>query len=380
LQRRQMTTIAAGSGGNKTDRVVAFQGGGDDMDAPIKKLMTQQQQQHPGEPLNENENATSIAQAPKLPPIRTGVNSYNIGRPIAQTVHYIWTYLRVAEHEQWDLRSDNTSTKPLMDFILPTGAMGNVAAGYMAQRMGLPIRKFVLAVNVNDITHRAVQTGKFYASDTMHKTLSDAINIQVPYNFERLLYYLTDGDHQQVARWYNNNARSCGHDDNCNNNNGGLLRLDLGETWLTKLQSVFDSARVTDEALCAALRRAHESLHYLADPHTAVALSAAEQLGYLYNDESRSGREANDRAAATAVLATASPCKFEHSVTTALGPEAWRQYYHSDQFPKAARTLMEQPEQAPILYPAVVGDSLSETQQHWEGLLQAIVTELESGD
>jgi threonine synthase len=132
-------------------------------------------------------------------------------------------------------------------------------------------------------------------------------------------------------------------------------------------------------------------LHYLADPHTAVALSAAEQLGYLYcnnNNNNNSGEDhvVNDNknettaAAATALLATASPCKFEHSVTAALGPEAWRQYYHSTEFPAAARTLMEQPERAPILYPAVVGDSLSETQQHWERLLQAVVDELEGDD
>jgi threonine synthase len=66
-----------------------------------------------------------------------------------------------------------------IDIILPTGAMGNIAGGEIARRMGLPIRKYCLAVNANDITHRVMQTGQFHKSDAMIKTLSDAINIQL---------------------------------------------------------------------------------------------------------------------------------------------------------------------------------------------------------
>lgn len=281
-------------------------------------------------------------------------------------MHYIWTYLRIAEREQWDLKPSDTNNNslPKVDFILPTGAMGNVAAGYMAQRMGLPIRKFVLAVNVNDITHRVVQTGAFHAHDVMHKTLSDAINIQVPYNMERLFYYLTDGDHRQVAEWYEQGMQK-------ESTSNGSLRIVLEKAWLTKLQSVFDSARVTDEAMCTALRKAQTIFDYLADPHTAVALSAAEQLGYLYDVHKKT-----KTAAATALLATASPCKFEHSVTEAVGPTAWLEYANSSDFPVAAKALMQQLERAPIRYPAISFD-LNETQQHWEELLQKVVAELE---
>lgn len=67
----------------------------------------------------------------------------------------------------------------VLDIVLPTGAMGNVAGGYMAKKMGLPLGKLCCGVNINDITHRAIQTGKFHRSDSMEKTLSDAINIQV---------------------------------------------------------------------------------------------------------------------------------------------------------------------------------------------------------
>lgn len=66
-----------------------------------------------------------------------------------------------------------------IDIILPTGAMGNIAGGEIARKMGLPIRKYCLAVNANDITYRVMQTGQFHKSEAMIKTLSDAINIQL---------------------------------------------------------------------------------------------------------------------------------------------------------------------------------------------------------
>lgn len=85
----------------------------------------------------------------------------------------VWTYLRVIEQVPTANMGDE------IDIILPTGAMGNIVGGEIARQMGLPIRKFCAAVNANDITHRAMQTGKFHKSSAMIKTLSDAINIQI---------------------------------------------------------------------------------------------------------------------------------------------------------------------------------------------------------
>lgn len=67
----------------------------------------------------------------------------------------------------------------VIDIILPTGAMGNIAGGYMAKKMGIPINRLCAGVNINDIIHRVINSGKFYKSERMKKTLSDAINIQV---------------------------------------------------------------------------------------------------------------------------------------------------------------------------------------------------------
>ena len=87
----------------------------------------------------------------------------------------IWTYLRVAEKEGIE---PGDVDRPI-DIILPTGAMGNIAGGYMAKKMGVPIGQLCAAVNINDITHRAFSRGEFHKSARMEKTLSDAINIQV---------------------------------------------------------------------------------------------------------------------------------------------------------------------------------------------------------
>lgn len=106
-----------------------------------------------------------------------GINSYNFGRVLAQTVHYFWSYFKMTEK------------KEKVTFALPIGAMGNIAAGHLAKICGLPIARFVGSVNINDITHRVFSKGEFHIEEEMFKNLSEAINIQAPYNFERVLYW-----------------------------------------------------------------------------------------------------------------------------------------------------------------------------------------------
>ena len=112
-----------------------------------------------------------------------------------QMIHAIWTYLRVVE------QVNGTIGVTVVDFILPTGAMGNMTGSYMAKKMGVPIGMMCAGVNINDITHRVVQTGKFHREETMKMTLSEALNIQVPYNFERILFYLTQSNDKLVKEW-----------------------------------------------------------------------------------------------------------------------------------------------------------------------------------
>ncbi|CAD7922294.1 unnamed protein product [Amoebophrya sp. A25] len=175
LQRKQMTTVQS-----KAAKVIAFEGGGDDLDGVIKNLS-------------------------RTLPNLVGVNSFNIGRPVAQTVYYFWIYLQMlaasttsaalAEEplgvqKQEKQRGDvDQEALPLVDFAVPTGAMGNLTAGFFARRLGVPIRNLVTACNVNDVTYRTLSSGIFERAPEMHKNVAEAMNIQVPYNFERLLYF-----------------------------------------------------------------------------------------------------------------------------------------------------------------------------------------------
>ena len=153
-------------------------------------------------------------------------------------------------------------------------------------------------MNANDITHRTITRGEFHRSEHMAKTLSDAINIQVPYNMERVLYYLTGQDTALIRTWMAEMDATG--------------RLTLPANWLQKMQEVFASARVDDEAMCACIRKSAEEYSYLPCPHSAVALAA-----HFATCET---------AVPRVVFATASPCKFEHSVATALGSDAWKRY------------------------------------------------------
>ena len=236
--------------------------------------------------------------------------------------------------------------------------MGNVAGGFMAKRMGVPLGKFYTAVNANDITHRAIQTGKFYKSDKMIMTLSEAINIQLPYNFERILFYLSGGDTDRIKQWM-------ATVDATNKN-------DLPPDWLDLLQQDFQSARVSDEEMCDTMRRVVTDYQYVTDPHTAVAFSAADKFGF-YSSQSKQKEARNQHP--IILLSTASPCKFEESITTALGTDGWDQYFKTS-FPVAAKEILEKREIEPILYKAVDIGSLEESQKEWEVKAQCILDEL----
>jgi threonine synthase len=266
---------------------------------------------------------------------------------------------------------------PVVDIVLPTGAMGNIAGGYMAKKMGLPLGKLNPGVNINDITHRVVQTGEFHRNPIMHKTLSEAINIQVPYNFERLLFYLTNGNHALVLAWMTEMNEK--------------QKLNLNRDWLTCMQRDFNSARVTDDEMCTTIRFYLESYNYLVDPNTAVALCAAQKLGYttatatattttttttdaVGSNETTLSLLSPPVVAAVAVLSTASPCKFQEAVTAAIGADEWSNYLQNG-FPESAKRILELPEIPPIMYHKKE-DSLADCQIKWEQQARSIIAEL----
>jgi threonine synthase len=250
--------------------------------------------------------------------------------------------------------------------VVPTGAMGNIVGGYMAKKMGVPIGRLCAGTNINDIVYRVMHTGQFHRSNRMERTLSEAINIQLvslsygdvrnvhstrfilllfhlyifqPYNFERLLYYLTDCNSTLVKEWM----------DTVDNTS----KLDLDSTWLSRLQDEFAAERVTDDAMCATIQSIKQDYDYTVDPHTAVAFSSAMSLGYNLRQQT----------SLVAILSTASPCKFQESMTVALGSEGWNDYVNTE-YPEQAGRIMEMTQIEPIVY---------RKGEDWEALTRRIV-------
>lgn len=312
LQRKQMTCAASDA-----IRVCCFDGGGDDMDAPIKRL--------------------SLGAAFQAAHGLTGINSYNIVRPLAQMVHYVWAFLRCRE-----LFSCTT-----LDVVVPTGAMGNLVAATFVRQRGVPLGKLCAATNVNDISFRAFTEGDFSRAPEMLKTRSDAINIQVPYNFERVLYYALGGDAIGTRRAMDLFAEN------------DALRLDAA-----RFAATYRAARVDDAATLDALRRCRDVHGLTCDPHAAVALAGAEALGYGVFD---------DGETPVAILATAHACKFQEAVVEAIGDAAWREYRGSSNFPARAKGLEAAPEVEPLALRRRAGESLDDAQRRWEVMIRALL-------
>src|SRR5210317_1592963 len=114
-----------------------------------------------------------------------GVNSINWARIIAQAVYYFYSYFLIDPNNQ------------KVNFSVPTGNFGDVYAGYLAKKMGLPINKLIVATNQNDILHRAISKGSYEAQE-VSETNSPSMDIQIASNFERLLYDLNEGDDLQT--------------------------------------------------------------------------------------------------------------------------------------------------------------------------------------
>jgi threonine synthase len=242
----------------------------------------------------------------------------------------------------------------------------------MAKKIGVPFGNLCAGVNANDFTHRAFSTGDVRRIDEpMKPSLSDAINIQLPYNLERLLFYLTDQDHAKVKAWYEQlEHKSQGG----GGSGGGSFDLTADDNWLAKLQSEFRSAKVLDDSLCDTIQRILDVYGYWVDPHTGVAFGAAEQLGYL-SVASSGSTTATANNNPVAVMATASPCKFQAAMTKAVGGDRWSDY-ETHHFPARGRDLQDQEERPPNRYVSDPDKTLEENQLVWEAKTRALIAKL----
>ncbi len=251
IQERQMTTVLDANVHN-----IAVQGTFDDAQRIVKTLF----------------NDLPFKQQYRL----GAVNSINLARILAQTIYYFYAWGRISGG---DLRRR-------VSFSVPTGNFGDVFAGWLAKRMGLPIDRLIVATNRNAILSRFVETGVYRAGEVYH-TLSPAMDIQLASNFERYLYYLLDEDPAAVRALLAEMEQT------------GQLQVD-GERQ-RRVAEDFDARAVSDAETLAEIRRVYRTSGYLLCPHTAVGACAAA--------------DTTDAV----VLATAHPAKFDAAVVKAIG-------------------------------------------------------------
>nr|WP_294813646.1 threonine synthase [uncultured Sphingomonas sp.] len=251
VQRRQMTTVLAPNVHN-----IAIEGSFDDAQALVKVMF----------------NDADFAGRFQV----TAVNSINWARLMAQVVYYFYAAVRLGAPD-----------KPVA-FAVPTGNFGDVFAGYVAAKMGLPVAKLIVATNVNDILHRALSSGD-YSTGTVTPTAAPSMDIQVSSNFERLLSDLAGGPIADQMRGFEAER---------------AMRLTNAQR--EGAASLFASDRIDSSAMNEAMRWAHSEAGEALDPHSAIGLAAA--------------RRADLPAEVPVVtLATAHPAKFAEAVERATG-------------------------------------------------------------
>ena len=254
VQRRMMTTA-----GDANVHAIAVEGTFDDCQALVKGLF----------------NHHAFRDRVRL----SGVNSINWARIVAQVVYYFTAAATLgAPHRK-------------VAFTVPTGNFGDVFAGYVAARMGLPIDRLVIATNVNDILARTLANGVYDLREVV-ATSSPSMDIQVSSNFERLLFEATGRDSAAVRRLMASLAQSG--------------RFSVPTPALSEIRTQFSANRADEAETAAAIRTTLRETSRLVDPHTAVALAVAE-------------KEKRDPAVPMIVLGTAHPAKFPDAVEAACG-------------------------------------------------------------
>ena len=210
------------------------------------------------------------------------VNSINWARVLAQVVYYFWAWLRV---------TDGGRTR--VSFSVPTGNFGDIFAGYVAKRMGLPIEKLLLATNENNILTRFINQGDYSLSGVV-STVSPSMDIQVASNFERYLYHLYQENPEKVRAAFAE-LRETG-------------RISFSDAEMERVRGEFCSESVNQAQTLETIAGFYRETGYLLDPHSAVGVRAAREL--LPADIAR------------VCLATAHPAKFGEAVEKATGSQA----------------------------------------------------------
>ena len=254
VQRRQMTTVQSSNVHN-----VAVQGSFDDCQNIVKAMFADVE-------LRADLNLSAV-------------NSINWARIMAQIVYYAWASLRLG-----------SEYKPVA-FAVPTGNFGNVFAGYVAKQMGLPIAKFAVGSNRNDILTRYFETGLMTAADVV-PSLSPSMDIQISSNFERLLFSAYNNDGVAGANLMERFKHS------------GEYAVDPASH--ARIMALFAGDRSKDDVTKATMKSVFAATGQVVDPHTAIGIHAARVL-----------KGSPDMP--IIALGTAHPAKFPDAIEAAIG-------------------------------------------------------------
>ncbi len=257
-QERQMTTLQQAN--VHPVGVSNCPDGGDDLDLVISKLYTNKQ----------------FKEKLKL----SSVNSINWGRVMMQTVHYFYGYLQVV----------NTVGEKV-NMSVPSGGFGNLCAGALARNMGLPINYLIAANNDNACLHRIFSEGRFTKEEII-ETSSSAIDILIPFNFWRYLYFSIDGDTERIKKWM----------DEFKTTGNVVFDQETHDTY----SHGFLSNSASDTETLNVIKEIFTTEGYLLDPHGAVSVRAADVLREGIGNEK------------LICLATAHPSKFPEVIKKAL--------------------------------------------------------------
>jgi len=204
----------------------------------------------------------------------SGVNSINWARIIAQSVYYIYAFFKVGNGQP-------------LSFSVPTGNFGDIYAGYLAKKLGLPIDKLIVATNKNDILHRAISGGD-YSQKKVEETNTPSMDIQIASNFERLLYDVKDCN-SEVTKGIMAEIKN------------NTYKIDKND--LDKIKKNFVSEMLDENETVKMIKTINDEHQMVVDPHTAVGIGAVRKLGLEKN---------------CVVLSTAHPCKFPKAIEDAI--------------------------------------------------------------
>ena len=218
--------------------------------------------------------------------IFSSANSINIGRLVPQIVYYFKSYFDLICNNQLKINEK-------INFSIPTGNFGDILAGYIAKKMGLPINKLICASNKNNILYDFLHTGIYDINRTFYETIAPSMDIIISSNLERLLFYETNNDFEKINFYYKNLFEN--------------KKFEISKNELSNIQNVFSSYFADDDIILKTIKNTYLDKNRLIDTHTACAVYAITQYKKETNDNTKN-----------VILSTASPYKFSKSVYMAL--------------------------------------------------------------